>query len=1165
MRFGDSTPPGILGDYHLWISSANVSRWATVPGGKYSNEPIDLTLNIGGFRAIYNAAGRFRGLWRNYGSPVDSGAYSIDIPKSERLFGDSELKLDQIGQTGGDATRQAEGYCFWLARRIGIPASQTRYVRLFANGTDRGILHDLQTPTLDFCKSWFNDPDPVEFKNSGWVGDCFAKFVDAKGNYKRARYRWLLPPRRPSIPNDDYEPVFDVVEAAITPSDPAYTARMDALLDMRRWTAFFAICGATAAWDHYGWSYTHNSFVYLPPHQGGSIFIYDMDSTLSGGLSLFPGAGWPVPYRLFNIPAFRRQYWALLKDLVDGPMTSAEVNAHMDGWYNTFIASGATVSQPTAFKVWIADTRATIQSELNPYQAAFTINSAGLSSTSTIATLSGTAPPAIAAIAINGITNRWTFSTVTNWSLQVGLPPGTNMLTLTGHDWRGTTLLTTGLTVTVNAPAPPSPVEQIIITEIMYHARDPLGDYVELLNIGSHPLDLRGWRLNGADLTFAGGSILQTGQYAIAAENLTAYQRLYSNAEVVVGSFMGSLDDGGETLSLEMPAGIGAWTTIDQVTYDDDPPWPPEADGLGQSLQLLDRNQDNNRPGNWGVVNTTPTLNWLFKSVSGVVSNGHISNLSKVKLHLYAQDAGTLLVDRVMLVTGNVAQAGLNLLTNGEFELPLASTWFPAGNHAGSAITTQTVYSGTGSLALNATAPGGVVASLTNTVHQPRPMTLSDPGRTLTLSYWYRESTSATGFTATLDMSSVGLSHATTPPTVDTPRYSPGSPSSIADTLPEFPPLWINEVMPSNVMAWADNAAEFDPWIELYNAGTNAVDLSDFRLSNRYDDPALWAFPSGAVIDAGMHLLIWADGQTNQSAPNALHANFTLDPATGTVTLARYDFDRALVMDALDYASIGADFSFGSYPDGDPRARQVFHTPTPGSSNNPTSINTPVYINEWMADNTAFLQDPSSIDDANMGFDDWIELHNPSPLPVNLGGYYLTDKLAVSNKFLIPGGTLIPASGFLLIWADEDTADTGPGTDIHANFKLSASGEAIGLFRPDGSPLDTLTFGAQAPNSSEGAWPDGSRSYYPMSPPTPRQPNAVLLISDDGSNPTAGGEFAWPAVSGNVYTVAASTNLITLQWDLIAVVTAHGPTVTFTDTNAAAFPGRFYRIGEPLN
>jgi hypothetical protein len=1158
VRFGDTTPPGVLGSYRLWISSTNLSRWAEVPAGKYSNEPIDLTFVGGPGRVIYNATGRFRGLWRSYDSPVSSGAYAVELPRASRFQGDNEVKLDQIGQTGSDNTKQGEGYCFWAARRIGVPAPQYRYVRLFVNGRDRGILHDLQTPALDFCTSWYADEDPVEYKNSGWVGDPLAPILDGRGQYKQSVYRWLMPKRRPSIPDDDYEPLYDLIGAAATSNDSAYVARVQALVDRRQWSAFFAVCGATAAWDHYGWSFPHNSYIYTPHTRTGTIFLYDMDHSLTDmDYGLFPDDHAPILVRMFDLPAFRRPYWSVLKEMAEGPMAATEVNARMNPWYGAFAASGTIVSEPTTFKAWISTRRNAILAQAAPFATAFTVaGPTNLVLTNALVTLTGTAPPPVDTIRINGIPNRWTFSSMTNWSLRVGLPTGTNALTLTGHDWRGSMLASNTLTAIIS-DSPPSLAEKVIITEIMYHSPHLAGDYVELLNRSTRELDLRGWRLNGADITFEGGSILATGQFAIVAENLTAYQRLYSNAEVVVASFAGSLDNGGETLRLEAPVNgnTNVWTTIDTVTYDDDLPWPTEADGLGQSLQLIDINEDNNRPGNWATVDLTPALAWHFRSVTGTATNTvHPNNLRNARLQFFLHNVGTVLVDRVSLVTGTVAEAGIPQLQNGDFESAMGGTWFAQGNHSASTITNAGAYSGSAALALRATAGGNAA---TNFVFQPRPLT-NLTAFPLTLSYWYFDNLAVTGITVYLQHSSIGLTH-TASPIPTTPRYTPGAPGSLSADLPPLPALRINELMPSNVTAWADNFSQFDPWIEILNTGTTSVDLATCRLSNQLAMPNLWAFPTGTVLAAGARLLVWADSQTNQSAPGIPHANFSLHPITGSVVLSLAHLGDTIALDAITYTGIAPDFSYGSYPEGDPTARQVFHNPTPGSPNVPTSLPTGVIINEWMASNASFLQDPTSASENNGGFDDWFELFNPSPIPINLGGYFLTDRLDNLTQSPIPAGTVIPGYGFLLVWADEDNA-TGPGSDIHADFKLGASGETIAIVRPDGSIMDMVTFSAQIANQADGSWPDGSINLFPMSPPTPRSANRVLLVSSTDGSAATGLAVSWLGQSGRVYRVDAITNLAILTWQPIATVTAQSTTITYLDTNAPAFPRRFYRI-----
>src|SRR4030042_5956091 len=105
----------------------------------------------------------------------------------------------------------------------------------------------------------------------------------------------------------------------------------------------------------------------------------------------------------------------------------------------------------------------------------------------------------------------------------------------------------------------------------------------------------------------------------------------------------------------------------------------------------------------------------------------------------------------------------------------------------------------------------------------------------------------------------------------------------------------------------------------------------------------------------------------------------------------------------------------------------------------PGQTGIPLAINELMASNSSCIRDPQN------QYDDWIEIHNYGLDAIDIGGMYLTDNLSVPTRWRIPvyntAATTIPDGGYLLIWADNDTTDAG----LHANFKLDAAGEEIGL------------------------------------------------------------------------------------------------------------------------
>lgn len=79
----------------------------------------------------------------------------------------------------------------------------------------------------------------------------------------------------------------------------------------------------------------------------------------------------------------------------------------------------------------------------------------------------------------------------------------------------------------------------------------------------------------------------------------------------------------------------------------------------------------------------------------------------------------------------------------------------------------------------------------------------------------------------------------------------------------------------------------------------------------------------------------------------------------------------------------------------------------------PAALAADVRINEFMASNQ------SSIADEDGSREDWIELHNPTGAAVNLAGWGLSDNPASPFQWTFAPGTLIPAGGYLLVWASE--------------------------------------------------------------------------------------------------------------------------------------------------
>ncbi len=127
----------------------------------------------------------------------------------------------------------------------------------------------------------------------------------------------------------------------------------------------------------------------------------------------------------------------------------------------------------------------------------------------------------------------------------------------------------------------------------------------------------------------------------------------------------------------------------------------------------------------------------------------------------------------------------------------------------------------------------------------------------------------------------------------------------------------------------------------------------------------------------------------------------------------------------------------------------------------------PVVVNEIMASNQAAVTDP------NGQYEDWIELYNTSTDPVDLSGWHLSDNYTNLGKWTFPNGTSIPGNGYLIVWADEDGSQPG----LHANFKLSASGESLYLLDDQQRIGQEVVFGQQQTDMGYARVPNGTGNF----------------------------------------------------------------------------------------
>ncbi len=160
-----------------------------------------------------------------------------------------------------------------------------------------------------------------------------------------------------------------------------------------------------------------------------------------------------------------------------------------------------------------------------------------------------------------------------------------------------------------------------------------------------------------------------------------------------------------------------------------------------------------------------------------------------------------------------------------------------------------------------------------------------------------------------------------------------------------------------------------------------------------------------------------------------------------------------------------------------------------------------VVINEMMSANSGFLLDEDGDDS------DWIELYNPGNQPINLQGYYLSDKLDNLTRWAFPDTTLA-AGEYMLIFASGKDRSV-PGQELHTNFSINSDGEDL-VITHQGMIVCHMPAVSLTVNTSYGMYPDGEYPFVVFSHPTPGASNNGGGVAATVTFSTTGGIFQNP-------------------------------------------------------
>jgi spore coat protein CotH len=174
-------------------------------------------------------------------------------------------------------------------------------------------------------------------------------------------------------------------------------------------------------------------------------------------------------------------------------------------------------------------------------------------------------------------------------------------------------------------------------------------------------------------------------------------------------------------------------------------------------------------------------------------------------------------------------------------------------------------------------------------------------------------------------------------------------------------------------------------------------------------------------------------------------------------------------------------------------------------------------------DDTGIVPEPGSVvinevlAHAHADASDWIELHNTTDKPTNIGGWFLSDSDSNLTKYEIADGTVIPVGGYIVFYEGQHFGNSD-AAGCHTPFALSENGDQVYLSSAQAGVLtgyqEVEDFDASETGVAFGRYCKTSTDNYnfvAMSENTPGKANAYpkvgpIVINEIMYNPGSGNQ-----------------------------------------------------------
>ncbi len=542
----------------------------------------------------------------------------------------------------------------------------------------------------------------------------------------------------------------------------------------------------------------------------------------------------------------------------------------------------------------------------------------------------------------------------------------------------------------------------VVINEIHYNPEEDNdnGEFLELYNTSEEPFDISDWEfVEGISFRFPKGTVIEGEGFLVVCRNEFYIRDFYNLTGDVktVGNFAPSrLANEGERLLLEDAEG----NEIDRVEYLDVSPWPEQADGDGASLELMHPLSDNNQPLYWRDSDfPTP----------GKINTQHVGSVPPLFDRVHHRPTSPTTEDTVDITVR---------FKNADEIQAVLLTYRPVGEGA-EQVTMER--SGDEFLGTIPAHESGQVISYAITATNQAGLTLTVPVGTESR-FLYQ---------------------------VDAPEVEPGA-------------VVINEIMYNPPVP----GEEEQEWIELYNPGDQPLDVSYWIVKDRDDDHEL-RLPPDTTIEANGFLLVTNDPSEEWEAPTIDGMNFRLGNGGDEVRVMNPNGELVAQVEYND----DSEWPWGA--DGDGGSLELLQVSRPNNEPNNWGVSpnggTPGKPNARAIEDDSYHDFDVVINELNYHpeneeYDnnlekEYIELHNRSDRPIDVGGWFFSEGI----EFRIPEGTVIEGNGYLLICKNTERYPEVENKVGNYMLKLANGGESVALTNDQGIVIDYIDYDDEFP------------------------------------------------------------------------------------------------------